>query len=72
MAKPVSAELIRRQAEELQRFTLAEGRDAELAAEVAGLNDTLHEAAWAVEDDDEPGHFQRALLAGMRRREGDA
>ena len=70
MTKPVSAELIRRQAEELQRVALADGRDEELAAEVAVLNDVLHEAAWEVEDDDEPAHFLRALLAGMRPAEG--
>lgn len=67
MTKPVSAELMRRQAEELQRFALEEGRDAELAAEVAVFNDALHEEVWALEDDDEPGNFPRALIAGMRR-----
>jgi hypothetical protein len=70
MAKPISAELIRLQAAEMQRVTLEEGRDEELAAEVTGLNDVLHEAAWDVEDDDEPAHFLRALLAGMRPAEG--
>jgi hypothetical protein len=69
MAKEVSAELVRRQAEELQGLTLEEGRDSELAVEVSVLNDALHEASWALEDDDEPGSFMRALLAGMRRPE---
>jgi len=69
MTNTVSAELIRRQAEELQRITLEDGRDEELAAEVAVFVETLHAASWEVEDDDEPGHFQRVLLAGMRRRE---
>jgi len=69
MGKPLSAELMRRQAEELQRFVLDEGRDKELAAEVAVFSDTVHEAAWVLEDDDQPGTFLRVLVAGMRRTE---
>ena len=69
MTKEVSAELMRRQAEELQGFTLEDGRDGELAAEVAVFVETVHEAAFALDDDDEPGNFPRALIAGMRRAE---
>jgi hypothetical protein len=69
MAKQVSAELMRRQAEELQGFTLEEGRDEELAAEVAVFVETVHEAAFGLEEDDEPGNFPRALIAGMRQAE---
>jgi hypothetical protein len=67
MAAPVTAELIRRQAEELQRFRHAEGRAEELAAEVTALNDAAHDAAWELGDEDEPGNFPRALLGGMRK-----
>jgi len=69
MTKEVSAELIRRQAEELQGFKLEEGRDAELAAEVAVFVTTVQDAAFGLEEDDEPGNFPRALIAGMRRAE---
>jgi hypothetical protein len=70
MDKPVTAELIRRQAEELQRLRHAEGRDAELAAEVTAINNSAHDAAWELGDEDEPSHFARVLTAGMRQKPG--
>jgi len=69
MRKPVSVELIRRQASELHRFEHAAGRDAELACEVGAINDAVHVAASDLEEGDEPGAFLRSLLAGMRKTE---
>jgi hypothetical protein len=70
MDKPVTAELIRRQAEELQRLRLAAGRDVELAAEMTVISDGAHDAAWELGDEDEPSHFARVLIAGMRQKPG--
>jgi hypothetical protein len=69
MGKPVSIELIRRQASELHHFEHAEGRDAELAAEVTVLSDAVHDADCDMEDEDEPGSFLRCLMSGMRTAE---
>lgn len=71
MLKKVSAELVRLQAEELQDFALDDGRASDLAAEVSVFVGTVKDAAWSLEEDDEPSHFVRALLAGMARW-GDA
>jgi hypothetical protein len=70
MDKPVTAELIRRQAEELQRLRHAEGRDVELAAEVTAISEGAHDAAWELGDEDEPGLFSRVLIAGIRQKPG--
>jgi hypothetical protein len=63
MTKRVSAELIRRQAEELQRFSVPEGRAETLAGEVEALNSAVFEAALELDFDDEPAAFPRALRA---------
>lgn len=67
MSKLVTAELIRLQAEELQRMKHADDREDALAAEVSVFNDTAHAVAWETEETDEPGSFLRHLLAGRRR-----
>lgn len=63
MTKRVSPELIRRQAEELHRFTVADDRAAELADEVETINAAAFEAALDLEFDDEPAAFVRLLRA---------
>ena len=68
MSKSVTAELIRLQADELQRMKHADGREEALAAEVSVFNDAAHDVAWDMEETDEPGSFLRHLLAGRRRR----
>lgn len=71
MATPLTTDLIRRQAAELQRIKHADGRDKELVAEVTVFNDAAHDVAWDMDETDEPGSFPRHLEAG-RRRPGDA
>ncbi len=66
--KSVSAELIRRQAEELLELDYSEGRCAELATEVETINARVADVA-AMEFDDEPLAFA-ALLRELARRRG--
>ena len=63
MTERVSPELIRRQAEELHRFSVPEDRAAELAGEVEALNSAVFEAALDLDFDDEPAAFPRLLRA---------
>ncbi len=71
MTKPVSPELIRRQAEELHRFTIAEDRASELAAEVETINAAAFEAAQELDFDDEPVAFARLLRAARAEASSD-
>ena len=66
--KSVSAELIRRQAEELLELDYSEGRRAELATEVETINESVADVA-ALEFDDEPLAFA-AFLRELARRRG--
>lgn len=61
--KPVSPELIRLQAEQLQQVSVPQERASELAGEVERLNSAVFEAAMDLEFDDEPATFSRALRA---------
>jgi len=72
MARPVTPDLIRLQATELQRMTHADGREEDLAAEVTIFNDAAHDVAWDMDDADEPASFPRHLIAGRRRPGGGA
>lgn len=65
-SKTVSAELIRRQAEEIQGLAVEDDRAAELAAEVTRLSRAVREAAAVLEFDDEPLGFAARMreLAG--------
>ena len=71
MTRPVSPELIRRQAEELHRFTIAEDRASELAAEVETINAIVLEAARELDFDDEPATFARLLRAARPEAPSD-
>jgi len=66
MSDKVSAELIRRQAVELQGMDLTEARCAELATEVGGYNLRVSDAARDLEFDNEPAEFAK-LLRALRR-----
>src|SRR5215471_7977390 len=66
--KPIPPELISGEARLLQGIERPEGRDAELAREVARLNDAVREAARELGFDDQPGDFA-ALLAALREPE---
>lgn len=65
----VTDKLIELQARQLQKLTHGKERDAELAAELEGLNEAVHDAAFELEDMDEPGAFPRVLLQGARKHE---
>ncbi|MGE0803068.1 MAG: hypothetical protein AB7G13_17540 [Lautropia sp.] len=45
------------------------GRDAELAREVARLNDAIHDCMRLISFDDQPGDFL-ALLVNLREQDG--
>ena len=64
MPKPVTAELIRAQAEALQELELSDRRCAELAQEVDRYNQIVRQAAAELEFDDEPARFP-ALLRSL-------
>ena len=66
--KPIPPELISGEARLLQGIERPAGRDAELAREVARLNDAVRDAARELDFDDQPGDFT-ALLAALREPE---
>ena len=72
--KQVSAELIRRQGEELQGLSHDEARARELAAELERINRRVRESAERLEFDDEPLAYQARLheLAGDTARGPEA
>ena len=56
-------ELITGEARRLHGIERPEGRDAELAGEVARLNDAVRDAARELGFDDQPGDFLALLIA---------
>ena len=62
----ITSKLIELQAQQLQKLRHGKDREAEVAAELETLNEAVHDAAFELEDMDEPGAFPRVLLEGRR------
>lgn len=61
------AAAIRTQCDALQTYPLSETRAAQLAEEIAALNDVVTTAARRLAFEDEPSSFAVALRAGTRK-----
>jgi len=67
MKEQPTARLIREHGRQLARLDIAEQRAAEIAAEVARLNDSVMAAAARADFNDEPARFA-ALLESYREK----
>lgn len=67
MKEPPSARLIQEHGRQLARLDIEEKRAAELAAEVARLNDSVLDAATRADFNDEPARFA-AVLESYREK----
>ena len=66
MSGKVTPGMIREHGAQLRRITLDEKRAAEVAEEVARLNDTVIDAAEKLDFNDDPARFAALLAAGAQ------